>query len=95
MKQYYLYILSSKTETLYIWITSNLIKRVSEHKNKTFDWFSKKYDCTKLVYYEVHTTINEAIRREKQLKKWKREWKINCINSSNPTWKDLYLEEFE
>ena len=90
MKEYYVYILTSDTETLYIWVTSNLIKRIYEHKNKVVDGFSSKYNCYKLVYYEIHLDINDAINREKQLKKWKREWKINLISSKNILWKDLY-----
>ncbi|EKD66729.1 MAG: hypothetical protein ACD_49C00017G0001 [uncultured bacterium (gcode 4)] len=90
MKTYYIYIIASENETLYIWVTSNLIKRIYEHKNKTFDWFSKKYNITKLVYYEIYNNSIESINREKQLKKWNREWKINLINENNPLWKDLY-----
>ncbi len=90
MKKYYIYILSSDTETLYIWVTSNLVKRIYEHKNKFINGFSKKYNCYKLVYYEIYNDIENAIKREKQLKKWKRWWKINLINKENTLWKDLY-----
>ena len=79
MKDYYVYIIASDTETLYIGGTSDLIKRIYEHKNKLFYGFSKKYDCNKLVFFEIHNNIEEAIKREKQIKKWKREWKINLI----------------
>ena len=90
MKQYYVYILWSKSEKLYIWVISNLIKRIYEHKNKLVEWFTEKYNIDRLLYYEVYSDIEEAIKREKQLKKWKRDWKINLINNFNPAWKDLY-----
>ena len=90
MKEYYVYILSSFKNVLYIWVTWDLIKRIYEHKNKLVKWFTEKYNCNKLVYYEIHNDINEAIKREKQLKKWKREWKINLINKKNNLWRDLY-----
>jgi putative endonuclease len=78
--------------TLYIGVTSDLIKRVYEHKNNLQDGFSKKYNIKKLVYYEVFDDINEAIKREKQLKKWNRDWKVDLIESVNREWKDLYDE---
>ena len=87
----YVYIITNKKEgTLYIGVTSNLVKRVYEHKQKFIDGFSKKYNLTNLVYYEQFDSIENAIKREKQLKNWKREWKLNIINQFNPTWKDLY-----
>ena len=89
--QYYIYILSSKRNgTLYIGVTSNLVKRIYEHKNNIIDGFTKKYSIHKLVYYEITDDIESAIRREKQLKKWNRKWKINLIENSNPKWIDLY-----
>lgn len=91
MKQYYIYILSNKSENLYIWVTSDLVKRTYEHKNKLVEWFTSKYNIDKLVYYEVFNNIILAIEREKQLKKWKRQYKIDLINWFNPAWKDLYL----
>ncbi len=87
-----IYILASENETLYIWVTSDLLKRIYEHKNKLVEWFSNKYNCSKLVYYELFDDILSAINREKQLKKWKREWKINLINTNNVMWNDLYDE---
>jgi len=91
--QSYIYIMTNKKYgTLYIGVTSNLIKRVYEHKNSFIDSFTSKYNLKKLVYYEVFDDINEAIKREKQLKKWKRVWKIELIDKFNPTWKDLYLD---
>ena len=74
MKQYYIYILSSISEKLYIWVTSDLVKRTCEHKNKTFKWFTEKYNVDRLIYYEVFNNIEEAIKREKQFKKWKRQY---------------------
>jgi putative endonuclease len=90
-KNYYVYILASKRNgTLYIGITSNLIKRVWEHKEKIADGFTKKYDVDKLVYVEHFHDPENAIKREKRLKKYKRQWKINLIEKDNPQWKDLY-----
>ncbi|TSC92705.1 MAG: putative Endonuclease [Candidatus Berkelbacteria bacterium Licking1014_85] len=93
MKKYYVYILSNKKNgTLYIGITSNLIKRIWEHKNKIVKGFTQKYSVDKLVYFEQFTSSEEAITREKQLKNWRRQWKINQIEKENPIWKDLYEE---
>ena len=92
-KQGYIYILSNKyNTTLYIGVTSDLIKRIYKHKNKFFDGFSKTYNTTKLVYFEVSDDMNSAIAREKVLKRWKRKWKDDLIKSFNPTYKDLYEE---
>ena len=96
MKSYYVYILASqKNGTLYIGVTSNLSRRTLEHKHKLLKGFTKKYDTNMLVYYEEFQTSYDAIKREKQLKKWKRLWKLNLIEKVNPTWKDLYIEEIE
>lgn len=90
-KQYYVYVLASKNNgTLYIGITSNLIKRVFEHKNKCVEGFTGEYDVDKLMYFEIYGDVQDAITREKCLKRWKREWKINLIRKENPDWKDLY-----
>ena len=89
-KQYYIYILSNKNNTLYIGVTSDLIKRIYEHKNNLIGEFTQKYKIHDLVYFEIVNDINSAISREKQLKNWQRQWKINLINSTNPNWKDLY-----
>jgi putative endonuclease len=90
--QYYIYILANKRNgTLYIGVTSNLVKRLYEHKNNIIEGFTKKYNIHKLVYYEITDDIESAIRREKQLKKWNRKWKINLIENSNPEWIDLYF----
>ena len=76
--------------TLYIGVTSDLIKRVYEHKESLTESFTKKYNLKKLVYYEVYEDIQEAIKREKQLKNWKRDWKIELIEKKNDMWVDLY-----
>ncbi len=92
-KQPTLYILASyKDGTLYIGVTSNLVKRVYEHKNVLADGFTKQYGVHLLVYYEMHTTMEDAILREKQMKKWKREYKINLIEKENVNWDDLYSD---
>ena len=91
MKQYYVYILASKRNgTLYIGVTSDLIKRVYEHKNKLIPGFTSRYDVNILVYFETFGDIEIAIRREKQLKKWNRKWKLALIEKENPKWDDLY-----
>ena len=88
---YWTYILSSKKNgTLYIGVTNDLSRRIFEHKNKSSEGFTKKYGVDKLVYAEEFTNINEAIFREKSLKKWNRKWKLRLIESINPTWSDLY-----
>lgn len=85
MKQYYVYILASrKNGTLYIGVTNNLIKRIQEHKSKLMKGFTQKYTVDKLVYYELHFDIRIALEREKNLKKWKRHWKLKIIESVNP-----------
>ncbi len=91
MKQFYVYILASKERgTLYIGLTSDLIKRVYEHKNNLADGFTKKHSVKMLVYYEVHDNFESAVTREKRLKKWNRAWKIELIEDFNQGWKDLY-----
>jgi len=91
MKYFYIYILASKRNgTIYIGVTSNLVKRVWEHKNNLIEGFTKKYFIHNLVYYETFEDIEEAIKREKQLKKWNRSWKLELIEKDNPEWKDLY-----
>jgi putative endonuclease len=90
-KNYYLYIVASKRNgTLYIGVTGDLIKRIYEHKQNVVDGFTKKYNIHNLVYYETYGDIEEAILREKQIKKWNRKWKIQIIEENNPEWKDLY-----
>lgn len=90
-KQFYVYILATKRNgTFYVGITSDLAKRIWEHKNEIADGFTKKYGIKTLVYYEVFTDPENAIRREKRLKKWTRQSKMQIIESINPQWKDLY-----
>lgn len=92
MNQYFVYILTNKTnKVLYVGVTNNLERRIYEHKNKLIEGFTKKYNLTKLVYYEETTDIESAIAREKQLKNWHRDWKINLICGFNPEWKDLSI----
>jgi len=91
MKQYFVYILASKRNgTLYIGLTNDLLRRIYEDKNDLIEGFTKKYGIHLLVYYEVYGNINDAIAREKHMKKWNRQWKINLIEKSNPDWEDLY-----
>ena len=90
-RTYYVYILASqKNGTLYVGVCSDLIKRIWAHKNKQSHGFTALYNVDKLVCYEQHNNIKEAIRREKALKKWLRKWKVNLIEKKNPGWKDLY-----
>ena len=90
-KQPCVYMLASKRNgTLYTGVTSNLLKRIWEHKNHLIEGFTKKYNVTNLVWYEVHETMTSAISREKAIKNWKRAWKINVIEAMNPEWRDLY-----
>jgi len=91
--QYYVYILASnKNGTLYVGVTSNLVKRIYEHKNEFVEGFTKQYSVHNLVYFEITESIESAIAREKQLKKWNRAWKIRLIEKTNPEWRDLYME---
>ncbi len=92
-KHFYTYILASQRNgTLYIGVTSDLVKRVWEHKNKVVEGFTEKYAVDKLVWYEVHGSAEAAIVREKRLKFWQRQWKLELIEKLNPDWKDLYEE---
>ena len=76
--------------TLYIGVTSNLVKRVWEHKNNLTEGFTKRYGIHNLVWYELHDSMEAAIEREKRLKEWRRAWKLKLIESMNPNWQDLY-----
>jgi len=82
--------MASDSGTLYIGVCNNLIRRSSEHKQKVIDGFTKKYNCTKLVYFEETSDVNSAIAREKQIKNWNRMKKEYLIKQTNPTWQDLY-----
>ncbi len=90
MKNYYIYILASRhNKALYIGVTSNLIKRIWEHKNNLF---TPKYNVHKLVYFEEFQDVDSALNREKLLKSWKREWKVDLVARKNPNWYNLYYE---
>lgn len=90
MKQYCVYIMTNKSGTLYIGVTGNLAKRIWEHKNKVVEGFTQKYRIDRLVYFEQTENVMSALEREKQLKKWGRQKKIDLINKLNPEWLDLY-----
>lgn len=91
IKQPAVYILASKRNgTLYIGVTSDIVKRIWEHKNDLVEGFTKNYGVHCLVWYELHENMESAISREKKLKEWKRLWKLNLIESGNPDWLDLY-----
>ena len=90
-KQPAVYILASKRNgTLYIGVTSDLVKRIWKHKNKMVEGFTKRYNVHRLVWYELHESMESAITQEKRLKNWKRKWKLELIESINPKWLDLY-----
>jgi putative endonuclease len=89
MKQYYVYIMASRSRTLCVGVTNDLVRRVFEHKNKLIEGFTKKYNVTNLVYYEVTNDVQATIQREKQLKGWLRKKKTTLIEAMNPEWKDL------
>jgi putative endonuclease len=92
-KNYFVYMMSNKNNTvIYTGVTNNLVRRVYEHKEKLIEGFTKKYNCSKLVWYEVHSNAYDAISREKKIKGGSRKKKIELINSMNPEWKDLYNE---
>jgi len=89
----FVYIMTNPSRTtFYTGVTNNLLRRVSEHRNKALEGFTEKYNCTIIVYYEFHETIRDAIIREKQLKNWKREWKLSLIREINPELRDLWDE---
>ena len=91
MKSYWVYILTSKENgTLYVGVTNDLSRRIHQHKRKLIDGFTKKYNITQLVYVEEFQNVNEAIHREKCIKKWNRAWKLRLIGEQNPDWRDLY-----
>jgi len=93
MKRGYTYILTNfYNGTLYIGVTSDIARRIGEHKTGVHEGFSRRYKLKRLVYLEEFTRIEDAILREKQLKRWKRQWKINLINRQNPEWRDLAAE---
>ncbi|MGL4810646.1 MAG: GIY-YIG nuclease family protein [Beijerinckiaceae bacterium] len=91
MKTFYVYMLASRRNgTLYLGVTSDLEQRIWDHKQKTYRGFTSRYGVDKLVWYEDYPTADEAIEREKKLKKWQRAWKLRLIEEMNPEWTDLY-----
>ena len=93
MKFSYVYVVTNKRRgVLYIGVTTDLVRRISEHRQSLIPGFSKRYNLTRLVWYEIHEDVRAAIRREKNLKRWYREWKIALIEKSNPEWRDLFEE---
>jgi len=92
-RQYYVYIVTNKAYgTLYVGITNDLIRRTWEHRNGVVEGFTREHELHRLVWFEVHQDVEEAIRREKLIKKWHRDWKVNLIQARNPEWDDLYKE---
>ena len=92
-KEFYVYILATaRNGTLYVGVTSALAQRIWQHKNDQADGFTKKYHVHTLVWFEKHENAESAITREKQIKEWKRKWKLELVEKSNPTWRDLYEE---
>ena len=90
-KQFYVYMLASQQNgTLYTGMTSDLVKRVWQHRNGVVEGFTKRYGVKRLVFYEIHQSAESAITREKQIKKWRRKWKLRIIEKDNPYWEDLY-----
>jgi putative endonuclease len=87
--QYFVYIMTNKSGTLYIGVTNNIKERVFQHKNKLMDGFTKRYNITKLLYFETFSDVYSAIAREKIIKGWLRKKKISLVNTANPDWKDL------
>jgi putative endonuclease len=96
MRSYYVYILSNKSNNVvYVGVTNNLMRRVAEHKSKTGSGFTRRYNVDKLVYFEETNDIQAALTREKEIKKWRREKKNTLVNSMNPKWRDLSVQEPE
>jgi putative endonuclease len=94
MSEYYVYIMASRSRTLYCGVTNDLIRRVHEHRHRLLPGFTSKYNIDRLVYFETTPDVRAAIAREKQIKGWRREKKLEVIQSANPTWKDLSEEWF-
>ncbi|HZX79176.1 GIY-YIG nuclease family protein [Lysobacter sp.] len=90
-KQPCVYLLaSSRNGTLYLGVTSNLVKRTWQHRERAIEGFSDRYHVTRLVWYELHESMESAIQREKRIKKWNREWKLRLVDEMNPSWRDLW-----
>ena len=95
MRQYYVYIMTNRSKTLYTGVTDHLPRRVYEHKNKLIKGFTQKYNITRLVYYEVTSDVHAAIQRERQIKGWLRKRKVALIEAENPEWDDLAERWYE
>ncbi|MBW8012814.1 MAG: GIY-YIG nuclease family protein [Chloroflexi bacterium] len=95
MQEYFVYIMTNNSKTLYTGVTNNITRRVYEHRNKLGSNFTKKYKITKLIYFETVTDVNVAIEREKQIKGWVRQKKIELIESDNPNWTDLSADWYD
>jgi len=95
MKQYYVYIMTNSSRTLYTGVTDDLVRRAYEHRNKLIEGFTQKYNITRLVYYEITGDVRAAIQREKQIKGWLRKKKIALIEAANPEWEDLSERWYE
>ncbi len=91
-KQYYVYIMSSRSRVIYVGMTNDLRRRVEQHQQKMVEGFTQKYNVTRLVYYEITNDVLSAIAREKEIKGWRRSKKVALIEGMNPTWKDLSAE---
>ena len=91
-KRYFVYIMASRSRTLYVGMTGFLRQRLEQHKSGEFEGFTKRYKITRLVYYETYKYVNNAIARETEIKKWRREKKVALVESTNPTWEDLSQE---
>jgi len=90
-KRGYVYIMASgRNGTLYLGVTSDLVKRVHEHRTGVLPGFTSRYGCKNLVWFEMHDRVDDAIRREKQMKEWRRAWKLRAIEATNPDWNDLF-----
>jgi putative endonuclease len=94
-KQYYVYIMTNRSGTLYVGVTNNIKKRIYQHKNKLVEGFTKKYNIDMLIYYETFSDVRSAISREKLIKVWLRSKKIDLINTTNPDWTDLSKDWFD
>ena len=94
-KQYYVYIMASKSRVLYVGVTNDLQRRVEQHKQKLVEGFSARYNITRLVYYEVTNNVHAALAREKEIKGWRRSKKVALIESVNPAWRDLSDDWYE
>lgn len=93
MKRSFLYIVTNDyNSVLYVGVTTDLVKRIYQHKKHEVDGFTARYNIHKLVYFEEHSLVVDAIQREKRIKKWERKWKIDLINAFNPGWRDLYAD---